>query len=281
MIARDRGQAVTLVGDREAVESALGDAGGAPSALEIVHASGNVAMDDNAAMGLRRQPDASVRVAARLVAQGRAVALVSAGSTGATIGGGLFEIGRVPGVRRPAVGAVLPVPGTSGVILVDAGGSPDAPIDAIVGFARMGAALAGVRGVAAPRVGLLNVGGEPGRGNAAARAAHAALAEMTEFVGNVEPADVFAGVCDVVVADAFTGNVFLKTLEAVASVADLDMGGGGGALVLGLRAPVVVAHGSADGAELDRAISVAAKAADGRLAERVAERLAAPASSSA
>lgn len=281
LAARDRGQPVTLVGDRAALEKVLGTRGVDPSSVDVVHAAGRVAMDDDVALALRRQPDASVRVAARLVADGRAAGLVSAGSTGAVVGGALFEIGRVRGVRRPAVGAVLPVPGTDGVVLVDAGGSPDAAVDAVVGFARMGAALAFARGVAAPRVGLLNVGGEPGRGNAATRAAHEALTDLGEFIGNVEPGDVFAGACDVVVTDAFTGNVFLKTLEAVAVTAGLDLrGGGGGALVLGVRAPVVVAHGSADPAAIDRAVAMAADAAASALPERVAERLEAPASPS-
>lgn len=276
LACRARGQAVTLVGDREALTGALAEAGGGddPTAPAIVHAPARVAMDDDVAMTLRRHPDASVRVAARLVAERRAAALVSAGSTGAIIGAALLEIGRVPGVRRPAVAALLPVPGTDGVVLIDAGGTPDASARAMVGFARAGAALAAVRGSSTPRVGLLNVGAEPGRGDAAARAAHRAFAGEPGFVGNVEPADVLAGAVEVVVAEAFTGNVFLKTLEAVAAAADLDLRGGSGALLLGVRRPVVVAHGAADADALGGAVAAAADAAREGVFDRVAERVA-------
>lgn len=273
LACRDRGQAVTLVGDHEALSAALADAGAA-GAVDIVDAPGRVSMHDEPAMALRRTPDASVRVAARLVADQRAAALVSAGSTGAVIGAALLDIGRVPGVRRPAVGARLPVPGTDGVILIDAGGTPDAGVAAIVGFARMGVALAASGGATGIRVGLLNVGAEPGRGNQVIRAAHEALAGVDGFAGNVEPADVLAGAVDVVVADAFTGNVFLKTLEAAAAAGGARHRGDTGALVLGVRAPIVVAHGAADAAALDAAVATAADAVRSGVAATVAERLA-------
>lgn len=275
LACRDRGQPVTLVGDREVLAAALAEAGepDGVAGLDIVHASGRVAMDADVAMALRRTPDASVRVAARLLADDRAAAMVSAGSTGAVIGAALLDLGRVPGVRRPGVSAVLPVPGTHGVVLIDAGGSPDVPIDAIVGFARLGTALAAARGTAVPRVGLLNVGAEPGRGNAATRQARAALAAVEGFVGNVEPGDVLAGAVDVVVTDAFTGNIFLKTVEAAASAAGLDHQATSGALLLGARGTVVVAHGAADAVAVDGAVAAAADAAADGLTESVAARL--------
>jgi glycerol-3-phosphate acyltransferase PlsX len=279
LACRARGQAVTLVGEREALTGA-----GAPPPIDVVDAPHRVSMADEPAMALRRNPQASVRVAARLVAHGRAGALVSAGSTGAIIGAALLELGRVPGVRRPAVSARLPVPGTDGVILIDAGGTPDAGVAAMVGFARMGVALAAgddgpvppdTRGPGpVPRVGLLNVGAEPGRGNRAVRGAHVALAHMEGFIGNVEPADVLAGVADVVVADAFTGNVLLKTIEAMATAAGLDRHGDAGALLLGVRAPIVVAHGSAEAATLEAAVGAAAHAAASGVSARVADRVA-------
>lgn len=273
LACRARGQPVSLVGDRDLLTAELAEAGEADAGVDIVHAPGRVAMDADVAMALRRTPDASVRVAARLVADHRAAAMVSAGSTGAVIGAALLDLGRCPGVRRPGVSAVLPVPGTDGVVLIDAGGSPDVPVQAVVGFARMGAALAAARGTASPRVGLLNVGAESGRGNAATRRARAALAPVAGFVGNVEPGDVLAGVVDVVVTDAFTGNVFLKTVEATASAAGLDRQATTGALLLGARGTVVVAHGAADVAAVEGAVDTAADAASRGLAEAVAARL--------
>lgn len=273
LACRARGQPVSLVGDRDVLTAALAEAGEADAGVDIVHAPGRVAMDADVAMALRRTPDASVRVAARLVADQRAAAMVSAGSTGAVIGAALLDLGRCPGVRRPGVSAVLPVPGTDGVVLIDAGGSPDVPVQAVVGFARMGAALAAARGTASPRIGLLNVGAESGRGNAATRQARAALAPIVGFVGNVEPGDVLAGVVDVVVTDAFTGNVFLKTVEAAASAAGLNRQTTTGALLLGARGTVVVAHGAADAAAVEGAVDTAVNAVSRGLAEAVAARL--------
>lgn len=275
LACRARGQPVSLVGDQGLLIAALAEAGEADgdAGVDIVHAPGRVGMDADVAMALRRTPDASVRVAARLVADRRATAMVSAGSTGAVIGAALLDLGRCPGVRRPGVSAVLPVPGTDGVVLIDAGGSPDVPVQAVVGFAQMGVALAAARGTASPRVGLLNVGAESGRGNAATRRARAALASVAGFVGNVEPGDVLAGVVDVVVTDAFTGNVFLKTVEAAAAAAGLVHQATTGALLLGARGTVVVAHGAADVAAVDGAVATAADAASRGLAEAVAARL--------
>lgn len=279
--AADEGLRVALVGDTAQLRAELQAAGRtAPASgdgagpLSLVHASGRVSMTEDAALALRRQPDASIRVAARLLAETGAAALVSAGPTGATVGAALLEVGRVEGVRRPAVAAVLPVPDTHGVVLVDAGGSPDAPVEAMVGYARMGTALAGVRGVAAPRVGLLNVGHEPGKGNALAREAYHALSPIPGFVGNVEPSAVLQGAVDVLVADAFAGNVFLKTLEATAVMGGGRSGDGASAVVLGVRAPVLVTHGAADGDDLLAALHAAREAADAGLASEVASALA-------
>lgn len=273
LACRARGQPVSLVGDRDMLTTELAEAGETDAGVDIVHAPGRVAMDADVAMALRRTPDASVRVAARLVADHRATAMVSAGSTGAVIGAALLDLGRYPGVRRPGVSAVLPVPGTDGVVLIDAGGSPDVPVQAVVGFARMGAALAAARGTASPRIGLLNVGAESGRGNAATRRARVALASLAGFVGNVEPGDVLAGVVDVVVTDAFTGNVFLKTVEAVASAAGVGRQATTGALLVGARGTVVVAHGAADAAAVDGAVETAVDAVSRGLAEAVGARL--------
>jgi phosphate acyltransferase len=265
LLARDDGVDVVLVGDAERLRAEPGG-----TDLPVVHASEVVAMDEDPALALRSKRDASIRVAAALVADGSADALVSAGSTGATLAAGLLAIGRAPGVRRPAVAAVLPGTGT---VLLDAGASPDVQPDALVAYARMGAAYATVRGVAAPRIGLLNVGAEPGKGNALARAAEELLAELEGFVGNVEPAAVLAGAADVVVTDGFTGNVLLKTLEAAAGAGGAD--GPGAAVLLGCARPVLVAHGDAGPEEIAAALRTAAEVAAGDLAGRVAERLSA------
>lgn len=264
------GVGVVLVGRRADVDRALVSAG-APDGLEIVDATEVVGNDEDPAIAVRGKPDASIRVAARLVAEGRAAALVSAGSTGATLASALLTMGRIAGVRRPVVAALLPA-GHRQVVLVDAGGSADPQPDALAAYGRMGAAYARVRGVDTPRVGLLNVGAEPGKGNALARAAFDLLADEPGFTGNVEPAAVLAGAVDVVVTDGFTGNVFLKAVEA--AVGDRPGGEGpGAAVLLGVDGEVLVAHGAAGPSEIAAALRTAATVASAGLSRRIEERL--------
>jgi glycerol-3-phosphate acyltransferase PlsX len=137
--------------------------------------------------------------------------------------------------------------------------------EAVPGYARMGMAYAEVRGTEQPRVGLLNVGEEPGKGNLLAKESFAALSELPDFAGNVEPAAVLRGDVDVVVTDGFTGNIFLKTLEAMAS----SSRGAGAALLLGVAGDVLVAHGAARGPEVAIAVRTAADVARARLSQRL------------
>lgn len=277
LLASADGVDVVLVGDRPRLEEAL-RAGG--RSLPVEHSAEVVDMDEDPAIALRRKPHASVRVAARLLSSGQAQALVSAGPTGATLAAALLEVGRLPAVRRPAVAALLPVPASPGpreVVLLDAGGSPDPQPAGLVAHAHMGVAYAQVRGVPAPRVGLLNVGAEPGKGNAVTRAAFELLRQqVAQFAGNVEPAGVLAGAVDVVVTDGFTGNIFLKTAEAASAGGPKPAPRGpGAAVLLGVAAEVLVAHGAADGAEIAAALRTAAAVAEAGLSGNVAARLAA------
>lgn len=235
--------------------------------LTVVHAADVIGMHEEPALAVRAKPDASVRRAIALLADGHVDAVVSAGSTGATLAAALLGLGRASGVRRPAIAGVVPVRGASGdaVVLVDAGGSPDVQARALVDWARLGSDYARARGTRAPLVGLLNVGTEVGKGNELARTAHALLvswaAEHGEhFVGNVEPADLLAGRVDVLVTDGFTGNVLVKTLEATAPTATVPPG----ALVLGVAGVVVVAHGAAGPPEVAAAIRTATTVAMSR-----------------
>jgi glycerol-3-phosphate acyltransferase PlsX len=265
---REHGLDVVLVGDA-ALLNGLAD-----PAVPVVAASQVVGMDEEGALAVRAKADASIRVAVRLVAEGAAAAALSAGSTGATLAAALLGLGRVPGIRRPAIGAVLPSPGRPGhgTVLVDAGASTDVQPEALLASARMGAAYARLRGVEAPRVGLLNVGTEPGKGNELVKAAGGLLAGEPGFVGNVEPGAVLAGAVDVVVADGFTGNVFLKTVEAL-SGPRADYGGPGAAVLLGVAGAVLVAHGAAGVDELVAALRTSAEVAAQSLVPRLAAAL--------
>ncbi|MEX2220956.1 MAG: phosphate--acyl-ACP acyltransferase, partial [Candidatus Rokuibacteriota bacterium] len=245
---------------------ALGAEVGGTDLVELVDAPEVIEMGEDAARAVRAKPRSSIRVAAELCRDGAAGALVSAGSTGATLAASLLALGRMEGIRRPAVAVVIPLAAPSGspevslgrqVILVDAGGTPDATADMLPTYASMGSAYARALGVARPRIGLLNVGEEPGKGSALAKEAFVLLEQAPGFAGNVEPAAVFAGAVDVVVTDGFTGNVFLKTIEAFRAAGE-DQPGAGAALLLGVRGHVLVAHGAAGENEILAALRTAA-----------------------
>ena len=265
--AYEAGVDVVLVGQPARLHAAMANQR-AQELLSVVPAAEVVGMDEDPALALHIKRDASIRVAASLVAEGHADALVSAGSTGATLAAALLLLGRLPGVRRPIVGALVPT--TRGrVVLVDAGGSAAAQPDALVGYAQIGMAYAGVLGIDAPRVGLLNVGAEPGKGNPFAKAAYELLGGLPGFAGNVEPDGVLGGSVDVVVTDGFTGNIFLKAVEA-ASGAQGDCA----AVVLGVAGEVLVAHGAAGAGEVAEALRMAARAAATDLSGKMAAHLA-------
>jgi glycerol-3-phosphate acyltransferase PlsX len=268
LLAADAGLDVVLIGRPNELTAELQRAG-APGRLAIVAADEVVGMHEDATMALRGKPASSIRVAAGLVASGRADAMVSAGSTGATLTAALLALGRVRGVRRPVLAAVLPTP-AGDVVLADAGGSPDPQPETLAAYARMATAYARTRGRSTPSVGLLNVGSEAGKGNALVKRAFTLLDGSDGFVGNLEPAAVLAARADVVITDGFTGNVFLKTLEAM-----VDGSGdtAGAAVLLGVAGEVLVAHGDADAPAVAAALQTAAAVAAAGLSRLVQDHL--------
>jgi glycerol-3-phosphate acyltransferase PlsX len=272
-LAADEGVEVLLFGPADQ----LGRSG---EGVEVVDAPRSIAKEENPAQAVRTVPDASIVLAAKAVAEGRAAALVCNGSTGTALVAGQLHIRRARGIHRPALAITVPVPGHP-VTVLDVGANPDVRVEYLVQFAFMGAAYASaVLGVERPRVGLLSNGIEPERGSQLVIEAHEALvaraarSEALTFVGNIEGDGLMSGVADVVVTDGFTGNVSLKLIEAVSQtmlhtiseiarastrgklgglllsgslrpfVEEIDPEGQGGAYLLGLRQLGVVAHGS-------------------------------------
>lgn len=260
-------------------------------------ASRSVRMDEDPLSVLRTHTDVTVSVAARLVAQGRADAWVSVGHTGAAVAAAVLELGRVPGMARPALAIV--VPALHGpVVLVDAGAAPDATPDVLRQFAVAGAAYARSLGIADPGVGLLTIGGEAGKGDALRRSAHelfdeALPAHGVRYVGPVEGHDLALGrTAQVVVTDGFTGNVLLKGLEGavqwsaarmgeaygdaapawdvVVDTATSDFAGG---MLLGVGGVTVIGHGAGSAAEVCACVRLAARAAAQELARRTSAAL--------
>jgi glycerol-3-phosphate acyltransferase PlsX len=260
--------------------------------------------DEEPVRAVRTKEDSSIVQAARAVGDGRAEALVSPGPTGATLAAALLHIRRIKGVHRPAVAALLPIPGRP-TLLLDAGANVEVRPEHLVQFAYMGAIfMQAVHGVERPRVGLLSIGEEAKKGTPDVVEAHERLARGSlDFRGNVEGGDVTAGVVDVIVTDGFTGNVALKLMEGTAStvvgaIRDAvrsgpvsTLGGllirgrvgrlrdqlapdtSGGAILLGVRRPVIIAHGKASAEGIANAVRLARRAVDEHMIERTASAL--------
>ena len=275
------------------------------SQVEIVPSDSVIGMADHPAQAVRSKRNASVVVAARLVAEGRAGAAVSAGNSGATLAAALFTVKRLAGVERPAIGTSFPTP-TTDTFLLDVGANADCKPEWLLQFGVMGGVYARLMmAVAAPRIGLLSNGEESEKGSQLVREAHLLLhASSLGFVGNVEGRDLFSGTCDVVVTDGFTGNAVLKTAEgtaeflfgAIAREARASLTGRvggallkprlrpirdrvdyrktGGALLLGVAGEVVIAHGRSDAEAMVNAVRVAARAVRQQVSRCIGEALA-------
>ncbi|MEX2289680.1 MAG: phosphate acyltransferase PlsX [Mycobacteriales bacterium] len=272
----------------------------------LVAASQVVGMDEDPARAIRTKRDATVRVAARLVRDGKADALVSVGSTGAALAAGMFTLGRLRGVSRPPLAAVVPAK-AGPLVFLDAGATTEATPELLAQFALAGAAFATVRlGITAPRVGLLSIGEEAGKGDELRKAAYDALAALPlDFIGNVEGRDVpYGGRADVVVTDGFTGNVLAKGLEGAAAMltevlhealtstperaqaaqlllpalseatAHMSPEGLGGAVLLGVGGVVVVGHGASTPQGVASCVRTAAQACRAGLVPAIAAALA-------
>jgi glycerol-3-phosphate acyltransferase PlsX len=267
--------------------------------LSLITASEVIGMGDDPAAGVRRKKDSTLVRAAEAVRDGRASAMVSAGNTGATMASALLRMGRIKGVSRPAIATVLPQPdGDHPTVLLDAGANAECQPDWLVQFALMGTVFARHRlGVVAPRVGLMSIGEEHSKGNTLVKETHALLNDTdgVTFIGNVEGRDVLTDDVDVVVADGFTGNVVLKTLEgalsaivgAVANAFDarddardhfavlrptleelyesLEPETFGGAVLLGVNGVCIISHGSSSAKAVLNAIGMAREMVEGEV----------------
>lgn len=209
---------LTLVGDEQRIKPLL-TAAGAPPNIQVRHAAEVIGSDEEPVRAVRRKKDSSMVVAAAMVRDGEADAFISAGNTGALMASGLLVVGRLPGIERPALAPMIPTMDGTGMLALDLGANMDATPEQLRQYAVMGSIYRSkVHGIAQPRVGLLNVGTEPGKGNEMTKAAYPLLEESPiRFVGNVEARDVLNGVCDVLVCDGFAGNVMLKALEGTAT----------------------------------------------------------------
>lgn len=291
-----------LVGREEEIRPLLGDVD--PQWVEIIHASENIEMNEAPAQAIRNKKDSSIAVALRLIREGRADAVVSAGNTGAMVAGSLLTIGRLHGISRPAISTLWPNK-QHGAVVLDVGANHECTPKNLVQFAIMGSVFSRYHaGVAKPRVGLLNIGEEKSKGNDLVRESHALLEKdpRIHFVGNVEGRDVFDGAADVVVCDGFVGNVILKFSESIYSFlahlvkdeirrgtmakagallmkpafgsvrARLDYAEYGGAPLLGVKGVVIISHGKSSRRAIRNAILVAAKSVNANVNRHIEEQ---------
>jgi len=295
---------ILLAGGKDELVALLPD-GGAPDGVEILPTTEVISMHEDPASVVRTKKDSSIVQCARAVREGRAQAMVGAGNTGATMAAGLLRMGRIRGVKRPAIGVPVPAPGRAPQLLVDGGATVDCAPEWLVQFALLGRTYSRVRfGIDEPRVGLLSNGEEPGKGDQLRKETFALLDGEPGFVGNVEGRDLFTDSVDVIVTDGFTGNVVVKTIEgALRSFASTVFGAfdashetkraaevvtpplleaaapyvpdnTGGAVLLGVDGVCVISHGSSSAKAIVNAVRVAADAVENRSVDQLKEAIA-------
>lgn len=289
---------LVLVGDREAIEAELARHPGADrDRIEIVHAPQRIEMGESPVQAIRRKPDSSIVVGLNLQKQGEVDAFISAGSTGAVMAGSLVILRPLPGVDRPAIGTLIPTR-RGRLLLIDAGANVDTKPQHLFQFAHLGTIYAqDLMGIERPRVGLLNIGEEPEKGDELSVDAHQLLRESTlEFIGNVEGRDIIDHNCDVLVCDGFVGNVLLKFYESVAGFIlglvgrEMDAAGveldlsrvhqaldyveTGGAPLLGVNGVTIICHGGSPPRAVQNAIRVAVQAVERNMVKHIQTRLA-------
>ena len=308
LAARDYGVAVQLVGQPALLERHLARQNANSLPISIVPASDVIAMDESPVKALRRKPEASVRLTALQVREGKAQGMVSAGNTGAAMAAAKMELGTLPGVDRPALASVFPTKRGTPAVLVDVGANVDCRPQHLHQFAIMGEVYYRVMfGVARPRVGLLSIGEEASKGNEVVRETHKRLKETPlsfDFVGNVEGRDLYGGDVHVIVCDGFIGNVALKIsegmVEAIMAMLKeamssnltaqvgyvlsrqaydefkkrLDYSEYGGAPLLGVKGVCVICHGRSNSNAIKNAIRVAAGFSDAGINEKIEKELA-------
>lgn len=296
---------IFLVGRREVIEKALAGQTYDSTRVEIVHAEEVIETAEPPVMAIRRKKDSSIVKAMYMVKEGTCDAFVSAGSTGAVLVGGQVLIGRIKGVERPPLAPLIPTE-TGAALLVDCGANVDARPSHLVQFAKMGSVyMENVMGIQNPKVGIVNIGAEEEKGNALVKETFPLLKNCPEinFIGSVEARDIPAGVADVIVCEAFVGNVILKLYEGVGAtlikkvkagmmgsliskigaflvkpalkqtLKAFDLEEYGGAPMLGLNGLVVKTHGSSKAVEIKNSVLQCVTFKEQRINDKIKEKI--------
>jgi len=292
-----------LIGPEEVLKPLFADA--FPSNVQILHAAEWIGPDEEPVKAVRRKKESSLVVGCQQVKEGKVDAFISAGNTGALMAAGLLYTGRIPGIDRPALAPMFPSLTGRGTLVLDVGANPEAKAHHLAQYALMGSIYSEkVLGFENPRVGLLNIGTEEGKGTELIKEAYRLIRELPiHFVGNVESRDILHGVCDVLVCDGFSGNILLKTSEGVAKAImdrlkqeftrtlwnklaaavlkpglkrfarEINYKEHGGAPLLGLSGPIIKAHGSSDAKAIFHAVRQARLFVERGVIPRITEDL--------
>ncbi len=301
---KEYGVDIILTGDEEIINKCINSNGITFNNLEVVHTTDVISMHDEPTSLLKEHKDSSMAVAFRLLAEGKADAFVSAGSTGAVVVGGTLIVKRIKGVKRPALGSMLPGPASS-YFLMDMGANSECRPEMLCQFGIMASAyLKGVEGIENPTVALLNIGTEDTKGTELQKDAYKLLSEAPiNFIGNIESREMPKGVCNAVIADGYTGNIALKLIEGTATTmfkmikdvlykgilnkicalilkkdlyaikGKMDASEVGGAPLLGVNKPVIKAHGSSDARAIKNAVRQAIKFAENDVIGKITKSL--------
>jgi phosphate acyltransferase len=293
-----------LVGDREQIEAELARHSYDTSRLRVIHAPDRIEPGEPAVSAARKKPSSSIVVGLKLQKEGEADAFISAGSTGAVMAASVFLFRPIPGVDRPAIGTILPTT-VQPCLLIDAGANVDCKPQQLLQFARLGSIyVEDVWQRPTPRIGLLNIGEEPEKGNEQTVETHRLLAASDlNFIGNIEGRDVIRGTCDVLVTDGFTGNVLLKFYESIMGFmhgmlttaltetpcgldldrlfAGFDYTDYGGAPLLGVNGITIICHGGSPPRAVMNAVRMAIQCVDMGLVGHIGQAVAAPAAEDA
>lgn len=303
-VERNSNLEILLVGDRARLEEEIAKVGSLPDSIRIVESDGVVGMEEKPTVALREKPNCSIARCWRLMAAGEADAVVSAGNTGAVVAAGLRTRLFLKGVKRPGIAVRMPTVKGSCVI-IDVGANPDARAEHLAQYGLMGAVFAReLLGVKSPRVGLLNIGSEEGKGTDLYRETHALLVNSPikeHYIGNVEGRDLYHGDVDVVICEGFVGNVVLKVSEGMAEFVLKTVGGSlmksltterdhamqtltkvteqfhhqesGGAPLLGIDGICIICHGSSDHRSIRNALKMATEIDNRHINSQITELL--------
>jgi glycerol-3-phosphate acyltransferase PlsX len=279
------GVELTLIGDEELIKGLLISRNIPATNIRIVHASQVIEMHEHPTRALKEKQQSSIAIGFQLLASGKTDAFISAGNTGAMMVGALFTIKAIEGVSRPTIGAYMPRENGTLGLLLDAGINADCKPENLAQFATLGSLYAEhILGVPNPKVGLVNVGEEEGKGNLLAQAAYGLLKENKhiKFIGNIEGRDILIDKADVMVCEGFTGNVLLKMAESVYDIVQrrgihdehfdrFNFEVYGGVPVLGVAKPVIIGHGISHAVAFKNMILIAARMIEKELMQKMQE----------